>query len=96
MDPKTKRNLIVRVPEPRDRCDWDILSPEGTPIEGWHFASVGIDHSGRYSLHLVFDQFDCVNADGQPIDIELAGVTHKPFIKERPLPSPRSHKIREK
>ncbi len=87
-----KKHLIVRVPEQREGWDWEILSSDGSPIDGWYSASVGIDHSGRYCLHVVFDQFDCVNADGQPVKIELTGMTHTHVKKDAPLPSPRSHK----
>lgn len=92
MESKSRKHLTVRVAEPRDSWDWDILAPDGTPLEGWHFASIGIDHSGRYALHLIFEEFDCINAEGQPVEAHLTGVTSKKGHKEPPLPSPRSHK----
>ena len=91
-----KKHLTVRVPEQRDSWDWEILSSDGNPIDGWYSASVGIDHSGRYCLHVVFDRFDCVNANGQPVKIELAGITHTPVKKGPGLPSPRLHKNQKK
>ncbi|GJL61621.1 hypothetical protein [Candidatus Nitrospira salsa] len=91
-----KKHLTVRVPEQRDCWDWEILTADGSPLDGWYSASVGIDHSGRYCLHVVFDQFDCVNADGQPIKIELLGVTHRPVKNEPAIPSPRMHKAKKK
>ena len=92
-----KKHLTVRVPEQKNCWDWEILSSDGRHIDGWYSASVGIDHSGRYCLHVIFDEFDCVNADGQPVVIELTGITHTPVKKEALLPSPRTHrKLRKK
>ena len=93
MDSETKKNLIVRIPCPSDDYGWEIFAPDGTPMEGWYMASIRQDHSGRHVLNIAFDQFDCIDAEGKHLEIEMKGMPIKPLTKEEPLPSPRSHKI---
>jgi hypothetical protein len=38
--------VTVRFFEALDPCEWELLGPDGTAIEGWHLLSVGRDHSG--------------------------------------------------
>jgi hypothetical protein len=92
METKPRKHLIVRVADQRDSWDWDILGPDGTPLEGWHFASIGIDHSGRYALHLIFDEFECVNAEGQPVEVHLTCPTAKHHEELPRLPSAGMHR----
>lgn len=88
-----KRQLIVRIPNPTDHYGWEIFAPDGTPIEGWHMISIGLDHSGRHVLNITFDQFDCIDSEGKHLEIDLTGMPVKPESKEKPLPSPRHHGI---
>lgn len=94
MDLDAKMHVKVRVHEGRDACDWELFAPDGTPIEGWHHISVGRDNSGRYSLQVTFSDFECVNAEGKPIEVQLACPTAKPHEELPPLPSARTHKHR--
>jgi hypothetical protein len=90
--PASKRFLKVRVPEGGDPGEWELFAPDGTPIEGWYHLSVGRDHSGRYALHVTFDQFECVNVDGQPVEVQLTCPTAKPHEKLPPLPRAGMHR----
>ena len=92
MNSESNRHVTVRVFGPSDPCEWELLGPDGTLIEGWHLISVGRDHSGRYSLHVTFDQFNCVNAEGQKVDLHLSGLPSQKLEKEPPLPSARTHR----
>jgi len=88
----SKKFLKVRVYEGGDPGEWELFAPDGTSIEGWHHLSVGRDHSGRYTLHVTFDQFECVNADGQPVEVQLTCPTGKPHEKFPPLPRAGMHR----
>lgn len=85
--------VTVRVFEASDPCEWELLGPDGTAIEGWHLLSVGRDHSGRYSLQVIFDQFHCVNAEGQKVNVHLSGVSAQKSENEPPPPSARTHRL---
>ena len=89
---KEKKHLVLRIPVQHDSWDWELLSSDGTALDGWVSASVGIDHSGRHCLHVIFDQFECVNADGQAVKIELTNGIPRPIKKVPPLPNPCTHK----
>jgi hypothetical protein len=92
MGPTSKRFLKVRIPEGGDPGEWELFAPDGAPIEGWYQLSVGRDHSGRYALHVTFDQFECVNADGRPVEVQLTCPTAKPHEKLPPLPPAGMHR----
>ena len=85
-------HIKVRVHELGDSCQWELLTSDGTPIEGWYLISVGQDQSGRNSLHVAFDNFECVNAEGQPVEVKLTGPTSKARKREPRLPSARTHR----
>jgi hypothetical protein len=92
MDPESKRSVKVRVHEGHDPGEWELFGPDGTLLEGWHHLSVGRDHSGRFSLHVTFDQFECVNAEGQPVEVHLTCPTAKHHKELPSLPSARMHR----
>ncbi|MGD9852356.1 MAG: hypothetical protein AB7T38_13925 [Nitrospirales bacterium] len=92
MDSKSQGYVTVRVVEASDPGEWELFTPDGTLIEGWHHLSVGRDHSGRCSLHVIFDQFTCVNTDGQPVEMHLTGPIPKHQDELPPLPSARTHR----
>ncbi|MDT3779077.1 hypothetical protein PJI16_16040 [Nitrospira sp. MA-1] len=93
MNSESNSYVTVRVFEASDPCEWELLGPDGTAIEGWHLLSVGRDHSGRYSLQVTFDQFHCVNAVGQKVNIHLSGVSAQMLEKEPSPPSARTHRL---
>ena len=93
MNSESTSYVTVRVFEASDPSEWELLGPDGTVIEGWHFLSVGRDHSGRYSLQVTFDQFHCVNAEGQKVNIHLSGVSAQKLEKEPSPPSARTHRL---
>lgn len=88
-----KRQLLVRIPNPSNHYGWEIFAPDGTAIEGWRLASIGQDQSGRHVLHLTFDQFECIDSEGNHLEIEVTGMPVTPVSKEKPLPSPCHHGI---
>jgi len=92
MDPESKRSVTVRIHEGHDPSEWELFAPDGTLIEGWYHLSVGRDHSGRYALHVTFDQFECVNDEGQPVEVHLTCPTAKPHEELPSLPSARVHR----
>lgn len=92
MNPELKKHVKVRVHEGRDPCEWELFAPDGTSIEGWHLIAVGRDHSGRPSLQVTFDNFECVNADGEPVEVHLTCPTGKPHEELPPLPSAHMHR----
>lgn len=92
MDLEAKRRVKVRVYEGRDACEWELFAPDGTPLEGWHLISAGRDHSGRHSLQVTFNNFECVNADDQPMEVHLTCPTAKTHEELPPLPSARTHR----
>ncbi|MCA9454326.1 MAG: hypothetical protein H6750_00595 [Nitrospiraceae bacterium] len=92
MNSESNGYVTVRVFEASDPSEWELLGPDGTVIEGWHLLSVGRDHSGRYSLHVTFDQFHCVNAAGQKVNVHLSGGSAQKLEKEPPPPSARTHR----
>ena len=92
MDSESKKTVRVRVHEGHDLSEWELYAPDGTLIEGWHHLSVGRDQSGRYSLQVTFDQFDCVNAEDQPMEVHLTCPTAKHHEELPPLPSARMHR----
>lgn len=94
MKPESRRHVKVRVHEDRDPCEWELFAPDGILIEGWHLISVGRDHSGRHSLQVTFDNFECVNAEGEPVEVHLTCPTAKPHEELPPLPSARTHRHR--
>lgn len=94
MSSETKKCVKVRIHEGRDPCEWELFAPDGLPIDGWQLMSVGRDHSGKYALHVTFGNFECVNAEDQPIEVHLTCPTAKPHEELPPLPSARSHKHR--
>ncbi len=74
---ETKGHVILRVDGASDSREWELFAPDGTLVEGWHNLAVGRDHSGRYSLHVTFDQFTCVNSDGPPVEMPLTSLIAK-------------------
>lgn len=92
MESAPKKFLKVRVHEGKDPSNWELFAPDGTPIDGWYLISVGRDHSGRFALHVILDQFECVDADGQLMDVQLVCPTAKPHDTSPPLPPPGLHK----
>ncbi len=88
-----ERRITVRVFESKEAWEWELLGPDGEPLEGWDLISIGCDHHGKHSLHVVFDEFVCVNAEGQPVDVQLTGVSHRPMDQKKPLPSARGHRF---
>ncbi|MDT7042384.1 hypothetical protein [Candidatus Nitronereus thalassa] len=94
MNAKSQKCVKIRVHEGRDPCEWELFAPDGTLIDGWHLMSVGRDHSGRHSLQITFGQFECVNAEGQPMEVHLSCPTAKLHEELAPLPSARTHKHR--
>jgi len=92
MDPESKKLVTVRVHEGHDHGEWELYAPDGALIEGWHHLSVGRDHAGRCSLQVTFDQFECVNAQGQPVEVHLTCPTATHHEELPPLPSPRTHR----
>ncbi|MGP0593056.1 hypothetical protein ACTRXD_11050 [Nitrospira sp. T9] len=93
MNSESRGYVTVRVFEASDPCDWELLGPDGTVIEGWHLISVGRDHSGRFSLHVTFDQFHCVDAKGQKVNVHLGGVSSQKLEKGPLPPSARTHRL---
>ncbi|HSF09824.1 MAG TPA: hypothetical protein VLA60_10435 [Nitrospirales bacterium] len=93
MNSESNSYVTVRVFEASDPCEWELPGPNGTAIEGWHLLSVGCGHSGRYSLQVTFDQFHCVNAEGQKVKVHLSGVSAQKLEKEPSLPSARTHRL---
>ena len=94
MNAKSAKYVKIRVHEGRDPCEWELFTPDGTPIEGWQLISVGRDQSGRSSLHVTFNNFECVNAEGQPMEVHLSCPTAKLHEELTPLPSARTPRHR--
>lgn len=88
---ESKGHVPVRVGEASDPGEWELFAPDGTLIEGWHQLSVGRDHSGRFSLHVTFDQFTCVNIHGEPMEMHLTSLIAQHHEEMPPLPSTRTH-----
>lgn len=89
------KNLIkVRTSEGESPGEWELFAPDGAAIDGWYHLAVGRDHSGRYALHVVFDQFECVNADGRPVEVQLRCPTAEPHEPSPPLPKAGMHRRR--
>jgi hypothetical protein len=42
---------------------------------------------------MTFDQFHCVNAEGQKVNVHLSGVSAQKLEKEPPPPSARTHRL---
>ncbi|WNM62238.1 hypothetical protein [Candidatus Nitrospira neomarina] len=92
MNSESNSYVTVRVFDPSDPGEWELLGPDEKAIEGWHLLSVGRDHSGRYSLHVTFDQFHCVNAEGQKVNVHLSGVSAQKLEDVSPPPIARTHR----
>ena len=92
----TNSYVTLRVFGPSDPSEWELLVPDGTLIKGWHLKWVGRDHSRRYSLHVTFDRFNCVNAEGQKVDVHLSWPPSQMPEKESPLSSARTHRLAQK